>query len=128
MISQMKDLPQRNAAIVAGISFLLMTIAAGFAYGIVLGNLIVPGDATATANKIMDSLMLFRASICSFLIVLICDVVAWALYVFLKQVNKSLSLLTAWFRLVYATILGIALLNLVKGMLLLSGADYLTVF
>ncbi len=129
MINQMKDLSQRSVAIVAGVAFLIMTIAAVFAYGFVFGNLIVPGDGTATADKIRASVMLFRSGICSFLIVLICDVVvAWALFVFLKQVNKSLSLLTAWLRLVYAAILGIALLNLVIVLLLLSGADYLTVF
>lgn len=129
MINQMKDLSQRKAAVVAGGALLLMAIAAMFAYGFVLGNLIVPEDASATANKIIASVMLFRIGICSFLVVLVCDVVvAWALYVFLKQVNKSLSLLTAWLRLVYATILGIALLNLVIVLLLLSGADYLTVF
>lgn len=129
MINQMKDLSQRKAAVVAGGALLLMAIAAMFAYGFLLGNLIVPEDASATANKIIASVMLFRIGICSFLVVLVCDVVvAWALYVFLKQVNKSLSLLTAWLRLVYATILGIALLNLVIVLLLLSGADYLTVF
>ena len=73
--------------------------------------------------------MLFRIGICSILIVLICDVVvAWALYAFLKQVNKSLSLLTAWFRLVYAVMLGIALLNYVIVLILLNSADYLAVF
>jgi hypothetical protein len=61
--------------------------------------------------------------------VAILDVVlALALYVFLKPVNKSLSLLAAWFRLVYATILGITLLNLIIVLELLTGADYLTVF
>jgi hypothetical protein len=89
----------------------------------------VSGDAVATANNIMASEMLFRTGICSLIIVLICDVVvAWALYVFLKHVNKSLSLLTAWLRLVYAAILGIALLNLVIVLILLSGANYLAVF
>lgn len=128
-MNQMKDLSQRRVAIVAGRVFLLMTIAAMFAYGFVLGNLIVPGDATATANKIIASMMLFRFGICSFLVVLVCDVVVvWALYVFLKQVSNGLSMLTAWLRLVYAAILGIALLNLVIVMLLLSGGDYLTVF
>lgn len=131
MINQMKDkdLSQRRVAIVAGVTFLLMTIAAMFSYGFVLGKLIVPGDASATANKIIASMMLFRTGIGSFLIVLICDVVvAWALYTFLKQVNKSLSLLAAWLRLVYAAILGTALLNLVMVMQLLSGADYLMVY
>ncbi len=59
-----------------------------------------------------------------------CPVVSedWALYVFFKQVNKSLALFAAWFMLVHDAILGAALLNLVFGSVLLSGADYLTVF
>jgi hypothetical protein len=52
-------------------------------------------------------------------------VVAWALYILLKPVNKSLSLLTAWLRIVYAAILGIALVNLTNVIQLLSGAGYL---
>jgi len=88
----------------------------------------VPGDATTTAENIMAKEMLFRIGICSFLIVIVCDVVvAWALYVFLKPVNKSLSLLAAWFRLVYSTIFGIALVNYFSIFQLLSGSDYLTV-
>jgi hypothetical protein len=55
-------------------------------------------------------------------------VVAWALYILLKPVNKSLAMLAAWFRLVYAAIFGIALHNFLSVLQLLSGADYLTVF
>jgi len=63
------------------------------------------------------------------LIVLVADaVVAWALYIFLKPVSKGLSLLTAWFRLLYTAIFGVALLILLIVLVLLSGADYLTVF
>jgi hypothetical protein len=89
----------------------------------------VPGDAATTANNIMANEGLFRAGIGSWLIVITLDVVtAWALYVLLKQANKSLSLLAAWFRLMHAAIFGITLLNLVFVSVLLSGADYLTVF
>lgn len=123
------DISLRKAAIVAGIGLLIMAILAPFANFFVLQSLIVPGDAEATANNIIASERLFRISICSFLIVAILDVVvAWALYVLLKPVNKSLSLLSAWFRLVYAAIFGIALVNLFNVLQLLSGAKYLTVF
>ncbi|AZO95310.1 DUF4386 family protein [Halocella sp. SP3-1] len=48
---------------------------------------------------------LFHFSIFSFFIVLILDiVVAWGLYILLKPVNKNISLLSTWFRLVYAAI------------------------
>ena len=63
------------------------------------------------------------------LIMVIFDaVLTWAFYVLLKPTNNSLSLLAAWFRLVNATIFGIALYNLFSVLQLLSGADYLTVF
>src|SRR3984957_4063817 len=125
----MADISQRTSALVAGFSILIMAILAGFAYGFVLNGLIVPDNTTLTANNIKSSMMLFRVGIFSFLIVLICDVlVAWALYVFLKQVNENISLLTAWFRLVYSAILGIALLNFVFVVLLLNDANYLSIF
>jgi hypothetical protein len=129
MTNSIADTSQRQAAIVAGCGLLIMLLFYLFADVFVFQKLIVPGDATATANNIMASETLFRAAICSILIVLFCDVVvAWALYVLLKQVNKSLSLLMAWLRLVYAAMLGIALLNLVIVAILLSGANYLAVF
>lgn len=112
IISRITDISLRKAAIVAGLGLLIMTILAIFANFFVLQSLIVPGDAATTANNIMANELLFRLGICSFIIVAILDVVvAWALYVLLKPVNKSLSLLSAWFRLVYAAILGIALVN-----------------
>ena len=129
MTNRIADISLRKAAIVAGFGLLIMTIFAIYAYFFVRQSLIVPGDATTTANNIMANELLFRSGIVSWLIVLTCDVVvAWALYVLLKPVNKSLSLLAAWFRLVYTTIHGIALLNLIFVLQLLSGADYLKVF
>ena len=72
---------------------------------------------------------LFFKSFSSVIFVAILDLlVAWALYVLLKPVNKSLSLLAAWFRMVYAAMLGAAQLNLVIVLLLLSGTNYLAVF
>jgi hypothetical protein len=73
--------------------------------------------------------MLFRIGLFSWLIILICDVLAaWGLYIFLKPVSQSLSLLTAWCRLVYAAILGTALYNFAVVLLLVSGDHYLAAF
>ena len=92
-------------------------------------SLIVPGDAATTANNIMANEWQFRLGILGFIIMVVFDVVvAWALYVLLKPVNKSLSLFAAWFRLVNATIFGIALYNIISVLQLLSGADYLTAY
>lgn len=129
MTNRIADISLRQAAIVAGVGLLIMAILAPFAEFFVRQGLIVPGDATTTANNITANEWLFRLAICSYLIVAILDViVAWALYVFLKPVNKSLSLLAAWFRVVYAGILAIVLVNFVIALQLLSGADYLIVF
>lgn len=120
---------QRKGALVAGWAILIMAILAGFAYGFILQGLIVPGDTASTANNIRSSMMLFRLNIYSFLIILICDILAaWGLHVFLKQVNESLSLLTAWFRLIYSAILGTAILNFIFIVVLLNGQGYLSVF
>jgi hypothetical protein len=90
-------------------------------------NLIVQGDAASTSNNIIANELLFRTGICFLLIVIVCDiVVAWALYVFLKPVNQSLSLLTAWFRLVYSVIFGVAVINYFNILQFLNGSDYLT--
>lgn len=129
MTKPIADISLRQAAIIGGVAYLIMTVVALFANFFIRSSLIVWGDAATTANNIIDSESLFRIGIASFAVMLVCDVlVAWALFVFLKPVNKSLSILTAWFRLVYTSIHGIALVGLVLALLLLTSADYSTVF
>ncbi|WP_379143956.1 DUF4386 domain-containing protein [Paenibacillus sp. sgz500992] len=124
-----EGLELRKTALTAGISLIIMAIAAYFSYGYVHGSLVIQGDASATLNNLRSSNMLFRAEIFGWLLILICDiVVAWAFYLILKPIDKKLSLLGAWFRLIYSAILGIAILSLLLVMLLSSGADYLSLF
>ncbi|NMC58950.1 MAG: DUF4386 domain-containing protein [Candidatus Methanofastidiosa archaeon] len=111
----------RKAALIAGITMFIIAIFAAFAVGVVGTRLIVDGDATATMSNIKKSISLFQAGIFSWLVILICDIViSLALYIFLKQIDRSLSLLGAWFRLAYSAVLGIAILNLVLVSILLS--------
>ena len=129
MTNAITDISMRKAAIVSGVAILVMTVGAVVATNLTIGSLIVKGDAVTTTNNIITSEVLFRSGIFSWLIILICDVLAaWGLYIFLKPVNKLLSLLMAWFRLVYAAILGTALLNYVNVLLLISGDDYVSSF
>jgi hypothetical protein len=114
---------------VAGILYLIIFIAAVFGPLYVRSNLIVPGDATTTANNIMESGSLFRAGIVSYLIIFFSELVlSVILYVLLKPVSKTLALVMTVPRLAMTTIHGINLLNQFFALLLLSGADYLTVF
>ena len=116
-----------NAAIIAGIALLIMSIVAPIANFSILQKLFVPGDAAKTFSNIVASEGSFRLAIGLFLVVAILDIiVAWALYVFLKPVNNSLSLLTAWFRIIYATMLGSVLIYLVNVLLLINDPGYLS--
>lgn len=123
------DFSSSHSAIIAGIGLIFMAILAPIANFSILQNLIVQNDACKTFSNISASEGLFRLAILFFLIVAILDIiVAWALYVFLKPVNKSLSLLTAWVRVVYAAILAVVLIYLLDVLQLLHGAEYLTSF
>ena len=118
---------QRNAAIAAGIGLLIMTVAAIFAT-FVYNSVLVPADATATANNILANELQFRLAILSFLFVIVLDViVAWGLYVVFRPVNRNLSLLAAWFRVVYAAVFLVTILNLGNALRLLHSADTLVV-
>jgi len=92
----------RQAALVAGFTYLLNPVTyAEYVYP----KLVIPGNIAQTAQNISAHGGLFLAAIFCYLISFIGDVVlAWALYVLLAQVNRSLSLLAAWFQLVYAAV------------------------
>ncbi|HKD02738.1 MAG TPA: DUF4386 domain-containing protein, partial [Terriglobales bacterium] len=72
---------------------------------------------------------LFFVGILCHLVTLMLDVIiAWALYVLFVPVNKSLSLLTAWFRLVYTVVALVGLFQLVTVLRLLTTSAYLEAF
>ena len=92
-------------------------------------SLIVPGDAAATATKIMASESLFRLSMVMDLVVQV--VFVWlvlVLYKLLKSVNKNHALLMVILFLVSVPIAMLNMLNQSVVLLLLNGADYLTAF
>jgi hypothetical protein len=106
-----------------------MTLLAIFSEFIVRQGLIVAGDPTATVSNIIESEMLFRGGICGYLVIIVLDILAaWALYLFLRPVHAGLSLLTAWFRLVYSAIFGISLYHLVAVLTLIGPAEYPSMF
>jgi hypothetical protein len=120
----------KKTARVAGVLYLIIIVFAGFSQGYVRSTLIVPGDATATVNNIMASESLFRIGFVSDLIAFLSDlIVAVLLYVLLRPVSKTLSLIAASLRLVaHPAIASINLLNHFMALLLVSGADYVAVF
>jgi hypothetical protein len=118
-----------KTARIAGILILIISPFAVFSMMYVTSNLIVPGDAATTANNIIASAGLFRLGIVSDSVVFLIEIaIVVMLYVLLKPVSKTLSLVAAFARLAMTVIQGINLLNNFTVLLLLSGADYLTVF
>ena len=120
----------RKLARVAGVLYLLITVAAIVAHMYVPSQVIVPGDAAATAANLTASGPLFRfGAIGGELVVLLSEIVlSIILYVLLKPVSKLLSLVAAASRLIMTAIHGINLLNYFFVLLLVSGAGYLSVF
>ena len=113
---------------VAGLLYLLVLVFVFFA-GFVYSSLVVTGDAAETAHKIMANEWLFRSGFVSDLVHQTCFLLlAWALYVLLKPVNKNLALLMVLFVLVAVAMQCINLLIQFAALELLSGAGYLTVF
>jgi hypothetical protein len=114
---------------VAGFLILIILVVGPFSLIYVPSTLIVPGDATATADNIRASESLFRLGIISQSVVFLTEIVVTViLYVLLRPVSRTLSLVAAFARLAMAVIQGINLLPYFTALLLLSGAGYLTVF
>jgi hypothetical protein len=100
----------RQAALVAGIAYLLNPVT--FAEAYVMPRLIST-DPVETVKNLTAHPHLFSAAVLSYLISAIGDVVmAWALYVLLQPVNRALAILGSALQLVYAAAWLAAISNL----------------
>lgn len=117
----------RTAAIVSGVAYLLNPVS--YAEFHIYPKLVISGHIEQTVQNIAAHAGLFVGAILCYLASFIGDVIlAWSLYVLLAPVNRALSLLAAWFRLVYAGIAIVAAVNLVTVYHLVCTPDYLTAF
>ena len=96
---------------------------------IVSGRLVVPHDAAATATNLLAHEALFRLSTAT-LLISTAFYVAATLFVYevLKPVNRSVSLLAAFFSLVGCAVGALSCLFDFVPFILLQGAPYLSVF
>ena len=112
-----------------GLLLLMLVVVGPFSQLYVPSTLIVPGDATATADNIRASESLFLSGIVGQSVVFLTEIVLTVLlYVLLRPASRTISLVAAFARLALAIIQGINLLPYFIALLLLSGAGYLTVF
>jgi hypothetical protein len=129
MTTKEKMNPIQKTARISGVLYLLITFLSIPVHFVIPSQLIVAGDAAATANNIMTSARLFRMGISTELVLLLIEIVlSVLLYVLLKPVSRTLSLVAAASRLTMTMIHGVNLLTHFIVLLLLSGAGYMTVF
>lgn len=101
MNHQLDNISYQILARVAGFLYFIIIICAGFSQGAVREVLIVWGDGPTTASNIIQNMALFKAGIITDLIAFMCDVgVSIVLYLLLRPVNHTLSMLAAALRLI----------------------------
>ena len=121
--------PLRSQARKAGVLYLIIILSGLFSEMVVRSGIIVPDDIRATAENIMAKETLFRLGFLSDLIMVMSDVgVALLFYLLFRHVNKGLSMLSAFFRLAQATVIGINLLNMFMPLILLNRGEFLQAF
>src|ERR1700683_1313986 len=94
-----------------------------------MGGIVVDGDAAATATNLLAHESLFRLGLATGLVATAGYIALTALfYGLFKPVNRSLSLLAAFFSLVGCAILAFASLFQLAPLVVLGGSQYLSVF
>ena len=129
MINQIAETSPQAKARLAGIFFLLTTLAGIFAQVFVTERLVIWSDAAATANNILSNESLFRLGFAVYLVEMACQITMTVFfYDLLKPVNRSLSLLAAFFLLTGIIIKIFSRLFFIAPLLILGGSPDLSVF
>ncbi len=119
----------KSRARLAGILYLLMGGTGAFNLLYIPSAFIVPGDAAATARRITDAALTYRMVVLSGLLSGIFFILlAMSLYNLFKEVDKTQAMLMVIF--VSVSVAGglVNLINQIAPMILLRGADFLSVF
>lgn len=130
MKTKLREMSPSAYARFAGVLYLLIAVAAIFAHMVIPEQFIVAGDAAATAANIAANETTFRlGTVGSELLILLSEIVlAVVLYVLLKPVSRTLSLVAAVSRLAMTTIHGLNLLNYYFVFQLLNGGSIANAF
>lgn len=115
------DMPPQLAARIAGFLYLLIIAGGIFAQVFVRERLIAAGDASATADQLLQHAVLYRLGFGVHLGYLLCALVlAVILYDMLRRVSASVALLALSFDLVAIAVEGVHLLHHLAPLLLLT--------
>jgi Domain of unknown function (DUF4386) len=129
MTDQTVETSPRLKARIAALFYLIAGMTYSFADRSVRGKLVVYGDAAATARNILAHETLFRLGFAAELISAVCYItVALLLYDMFKPVNRSLSLLAAFFSLAGCIIQALSSLLHLAPLVVLGGEQSLSGF
>ncbi len=114
---------EKRAGLIAGISLIVMAIAAGFAYGFAQ-NKLVNVSAEIMRQNLLDNQSLFYAVLAAWTVIFATDLlVAKTLNTVFRNTNRRISAITALIRIAYTLILGVGILQLSSLVPLLNGHE-----
>ena len=123
------EMSPQTYARVAGWLYLYVIVAGAYAEVFVRDKLVVSGDPAASAHNIAAAELPFRISIAIELSYLLCAVaITVMLYLLLKPVSRSLSLLAAVFNVISIGIEAISVIALFAASFFYGNQSYLNVF
>ena len=122
MVAGRREASPQAIARFAGVLYLIIIVFGLAGELFIRSGIVVSGDAAATASNIMESGGLFRAGFLTDSIMFLSDVaLAVLLYVLLRPVSKTISLMAMCFRLAQSAVLALNLLHYHAAIILLSG-------
>ncbi len=122
--SDPKTSPQWYARL-GGVLYLVIILLGAFAEGLVINQLVVAGDAVATAHNILASPGLWRLGVAANVLVVVCAVpLLWIEYLLLRPVSKSLVVLAVLLNVVSLSVEAISKVFLLLVLPTLENADY----
>ena len=122
-MQRIQGLSLRQAALVVGFAYLLNPVS--YAEFSIYPKLVIPGSIEQTVSNVTAHHGLYLTLLFAYLVNFVEDIlIAWGLYVLLAPVNRALSMLAAWFQLIYATIAIAATFNLATAYRILTAPVY----
>ncbi len=99
----------RTVARITGYTLLLMAVITGFAFGFALPKIFSTTQLDFVQRNLTSNLQLYKFMLLTILIVILLDtLVSLTLYLYFKNVNRKIALLSGILRIVYTVIFGIA--------------------
>jgi len=129
MTKRITEASPRTKARIAGLLYLIVIVGGIFAEVLVRGQLVVHGDAAATAHNIVTHELLYRLGFAVEVFYCACNVpLILILYDLFKIVNRSAALLVVLFSLVGTAVESVSLLAHFAPLILLGGGRQLGAF